>query len=163
MYSALCYSFILMLNGLRYDLRISRSMLEVIQHHSVQRAYQCVLITVSRLLSIWQREGELIQQHCMRFHQWLCCLPCMTFKCFVSVRGMSYTVHSIYCKSRLWKPDYVHETIPGCEEMVMVLLWEGKLSLCYGVAVMIWMLLEWWKSLSDCFGKLQKLNWTEVE
>ncbi len=39
----------------------------------------CVLITESRLPSIWQFEGKLILQHCMRFHQWLCCLPRLTF------------------------------------------------------------------------------------
>lgn len=39
----------------------------------------CVLITESRLPSIWQFHGKLVQQLCMRFHQWLCCLPRLAF------------------------------------------------------------------------------------
>lgn len=67
---ALLWSENFAIHGLGYKIPLSTVSISVCA---------CVRIIESRLPSIWQFKGKLIQQHCMRFHQWLCCLQCLTF------------------------------------------------------------------------------------
>lgn len=107
-YSTLHYSFFIwMLNGLHYDQRTLQS--SALGYEIPSCKHFCVWVrwvVERRPSSISQFEGKVVQQHCVRFHRWLCCLPFSTFTRRVQQFWTGETlVNQVYeCRNILMRP-----------------------------------------------------------